>query len=432
VTTIVVVGDALLDRDVEGSTTRQCPDSEGPVVDVERDLVRSGGAALAAALLARHGADVVLVTSIGADRAGAELRRECDRAGIEVRHVTTPSATPQKIRIRCAGSTIARVDIDCGPNAVPVFPPAILGVIDGADAVLASDYGRGVLARREVRGALRASARRVPLVWDPHRLGARPLRAAAAATPNLDEAIAAVGAEGCPDVLAARLSTQWRCPVVLTLAAAGAVVATPGSATFHVPGEHVDDLDSCGAGDRFAGSLTASLAAGATLADATRLACTDAAAYVAGGPRLVSAAAGSAPVVVAAGGCFDVLHAGHVRMLRHARSLGDRLVVLLNSDDSVTRLKGPARPVNPQADRAEVLLGLGCVDEVIVFDGDDPTAELERFRPDVFVKGAEYTARTIPEAAVLARWGGRVELAPMVHGRSTTRILRVAAGSAAG
>jgi D-beta-D-heptose 7-phosphate kinase/D-beta-D-heptose 1-phosphate adenosyltransferase len=429
---IVVVGDAFLDRDVDGTTSRQCPDSTGPVIDVDVDVVRPGGAALTAALLARHGADVVLLTAVGADRAGAELRQECVRAGVELVGVPSGAPTPQKIRIRVAGSTMARVDLDCGDAGAPRVPASTLAVLDGAAGVLASDYGRGMLARPEVRARLRSLGRRVPLVWDPHPRGARPVASAAAATPNLAEAIAAVGSVAPADSLAERLTTMWRCPVVLTCGGDGAVVAQPGREVLHVAGTPVAGADACGAGDRFAGSLATSLVAGAALADAARTACADATRFVAGGAAAAGASAPSPSVLVAAGGCFDVLHAGHVRMLRHARSLGDRLVVLLNSDRSIARLKGPTRPVNPQEDRAEVLLGLGCVDEVVVFDGDDPTAELERLRPAVFVKGAEYAGRAIPEAEVLARWGGCVELAPMVHGRSTTRILRIAAGAAVG
>jgi rfaE bifunctional protein nucleotidyltransferase chain/domain len=130
-------------------------------------------------------------------------------------------------------------------------------------------------------------------------------------------------------------------------------------------------------------------------------------------------------VTVAAGGCFDVLHAGHVRMLSYARSLGDRLVVLLNDDDSVRRLKGSSRPLNPVADRRAVLLGLACVDDVVPFSGDDPCEALAALRPDVFVKGAEYAHLPMPERELVAGWGGRVELAPMLDGRSTTRVLRL-------
>jgi rfaE bifunctional protein nucleotidyltransferase chain/domain len=127
--------------------------------------------------------------------------------------------------------------------------------------------------------------------------------------------------------------------------------------------------------------------------------------------------------VVARGGCIDILHAGHVDPLLGARRLGDRLVVLLNSDASVRRLKGEGRPINTAADRAAVLRALGCVDEVIVFDEDTPVTALERVRPDVFVKGGDYSSRSLPEAAAMAAWGGEVVVLPYVEGRSTTGLL---------
>jgi rfaE bifunctional protein nucleotidyltransferase chain/domain len=127
--------------------------------------------------------------------------------------------------------------------------------------------------------------------------------------------------------------------------------------------------------------------------------------------------------VVATGGCFDVLHAGHIALLEAARGLGDQLVVLLNSDAGVRRLKGPGRPVNSVADRTRLLEALRCVDAVVVFEDDDPSATLQRLQPDVWVKGGDYTAADLPEAAVVEAYGGRVEIVPLLDGRSTTRVL---------
>jgi len=127
--------------------------------------------------------------------------------------------------------------------------------------------------------------------------------------------------------------------------------------------------------------------------------------------------------VVATGGCFDLLHAGHVRMLQAARALGDCLVVLLNSDASVARLKGPERPLVGQEDRAAVLQALECVDAVLVFEEDDPRAALETIRPDLWAKGGDYAVADLPEAQTLATWGGRAVIVPYVAGRSTTRLI---------
>ena len=131
--------------------------------------------------------------------------------------------------------------------------------------------------------------------------------------------------------------------------------------------------------------------------------------------------------MVATGGCFDLLHAGHVAVLQQARALGDCLVVLLNSDDSVRRLKGPTRPLQSQADRADVLRALGCVDAVLVFDEDTPAEALAALRPDVFAKGGDYALTSIPEADVVAGWGGQAVVLPYLAGRSTTHLIREAA-----
>jgi D-beta-D-heptose 7-phosphate kinase / D-beta-D-heptose 1-phosphate adenosyltransferase len=127
--------------------------------------------------------------------------------------------------------------------------------------------------------------------------------------------------------------------------------------------------------------------------------------------------------VVATGGCFDVLHAGHVQLLEQARRLGDRLVVLVNSDASVTRLKGPSRPVHPVEDRVRVLRALGCVDSVLVFDEDDPREALRRIRPQIWVKGGDYAGTPLPEADLVRSWGGRVVTLPYLSGRSSTAAL---------
>ena len=132
--------------------------------------------------------------------------------------------------------------------------------------------------------------------------------------------------------------------------------------------------------------------------------------------------------VVATGGCFDLLHAGHVRMLAAARALGDCLVVCLNSDASVARLKGPERPVVGEADRAAVIAGLGCVDAVAIFEEDDPRAILRELRPHVWAKGGDYAVAELPERTVLSEWGGRAVIVPYVAGKSTTRLIREAVG----
>jgi D-beta-D-heptose 7-phosphate kinase / D-beta-D-heptose 1-phosphate adenosyltransferase len=187
--------------------------------------------------------------------------------------------------------------------------------------------------------------------------------------------------------------------------------------------------DPCGAGDRFASRAAGALATGASPYEAVVQAVAAASGFVdAGGARAVRL--GPAPSglrVVATGGCFDLLHAGHVRMLQAARELGDSLIVCLNSDRSVRALKGPERPLVPQAARAAVLEALECVDGVVVFDEATPVAAIERLKPAIWVKGGDYSADTLPEAEVVRRHGGEVMVLPYLHGHSTTRLIEEAA-----
>jgi rfaE bifunctional protein nucleotidyltransferase chain/domain len=237
--------------------------------------------------------------------------------------------------------------------------------------------------------------------------------------------------------------------VAVTLGARGAVVAGPRGATMiPVPaGLRIradGGPDTCGAGDRFASAAAAALYEGADVEDAVVAAVDAAARFVGAGaaaslsqaPRtalpaltafeLVARVRRRAGRVVATGGCFDLLHPGHVSLLCQARALGDALVVCVNSDDSVRALKGPGRPIVPAADRARLLAALEPVDAVAVFDEPSPALLLDRLAPDIWVKGGDYTEADLPEAEVVRRHGGEVVLVPLVDGYSTTRLVSAA------
>jgi rfaE bifunctional protein nucleotidyltransferase chain/domain len=270
-------------------------------------------------------------------------------------------------------------------------------------------------------------------------------------TPNEYEAAAfAPEIEGA-DVRAAAdralaLARRWGAHrVCITRGAAGALLAGPEGPAHVFPAAPAIGGDPCGAGDRFATTAALALASGASAVEAAQAAVAAASAFIrAGGaagaladsPRTarpgssgqtrLQAVRAAGGTVVATGGCFDLLHPGHVRTLESARALGDCLVVLLNSDESIARLKGSDRPLVPQEDRAAVLEALGCVDAVVVFDEETPSTALERVRPDVWVKGGDYAGAELPESAVLRRWGGRAVVVPFVEGRSTTRLIEEA------
>ncbi len=544
---LAVLGDALLDRDVEGDVRRLAPDAPVPVVDHDRTVVRPGGAGLAAALAAADGHDVVLVTALADDSAGRELGALLQGLGVRVVDVGLGGATPEKIRVRAQGRALLRLDRGGDAGSVGGATLAAHAALTRADAVLVADYGRGVAAEPGLRAALEhAIAHGVPVVWDPHPRGPAPVAGVTLVTPNDAEArlfasaaetagrqgavarvsvaaadgphgavarasVAVAEAEG-PQGAVARaelLRSMWGAAwVCVTRGADGAVAVGPDGPAVAVAAAHVPVGDPCGAGDRFASRAAELLGAGASVPDALRSAVAAASAFVAAGgaasaagetgsagcfaateqtpaaagrtdrrftrnPRQATGGSGGGPArgvvpgrddgatdvaaaaavpardaaagrggsaadvvagvrasggaVVATGGCFDLLHAGHVWTLQAARALGDCLVVCLNADASVRRLKGPRRPLVTEADRAAVLLALGCVDAVEVFPEDTPVAALERLRPDVWVKGGDYVAADLPEAPVLAAWGGRAVILPFVEGRSTTRLIEEAA-----
>jgi rfaE bifunctional protein nucleotidyltransferase chain/domain/rfaE bifunctional protein kinase chain/domain len=449
-TTLVVLGDSLLDRDVDGTVERVCPDAPVPVVDAGTERARPGGAALAAALLAGSTDDVVLVTAIGSDGPGRELLAMLDAAGVDVVDLGLRGPTPEKVRVRADAQSLLRLDRGGPPAPISPLTPRARAAISTADAVLVADYGRGLAARADVRERL-LQLGRTQLVWDPHRLGPPAVPGVSLVTPNLAEASAA-----CPGIdaqslaghvaLAHALAARWRAgAVALTMGRRGALLVGATGAPLVVPPPAEVDGDSCGAGDAFAGAATRALAHGAVLSEAVEAAVARASTFVAAG---AAAAFGSDPeprrdptggtrpaaeviaevrrrngIVVATGGCFDLLHAGHAAMLRAARRLGDCLIVCLNGDESVRRLKGPDRPLQGETDRAVLLAALDCVDAVEVFDEPTPMALLERLRPDVFVKGGDYAAVELPEAATLARWGGQVVVVPYLAGRSSSRLI---------
>ena len=478
---LLVIGDTLLDRDLVGTVDRLSPDAPVPVVDEPVAIARPGGAGLAALLAAADGRPVTLLTALGADAAGRELAALLAEAGVEVIDLGLAGATPEKIRIRADGRSLLRLD----RGGRPPVAGDISGPLPEVAAVLVADYGRGVAARPGIRAALAALAgalavpsgarpapaalsgvshaaalsgpRRTPLVWDPHPRGAEPVAGATLVTPNAAEAAHfASGPYGASlaatTARATELLHRWAAVAVsVTLGARGALLVTGDGLPAVVPAPQVPCFDPCGAGDRYASAAAGLLADGALPSEAVAGAVVVASAFVAAGgaasvrvgspaPHECPATADAAQVVarvrsaggtvVATGGCFDLLHAGHVGLLEQARGLGDCLVVFLNSDDSVRRLKGVSRPLQTEQDRASVLLALGCVDAVVVFDEDTPVPALARWRPDVFAKGGDYALACIPEAQAMAGWGGQAVVLPYLTGRSTSDLLKKAVSRA--
>ncbi|MGH3915526.1 MAG: D-glycero-beta-D-manno-heptose 1-phosphate adenylyltransferase [Pseudonocardiaceae bacterium] len=452
---LVVIGDTLLDCDVEGTVDRLCPDAPVPVVDLRTQRPRPGGAGLAALLAARAGHQVVLVTALGTD-AAARLLVDLLDAHVELVRMPLRGATVCKTRIRARGRSLLRVD--SGNGRAGGAPPGdgVSRALGAAGAVLVSDYGRDVGADPTIRAALAELAGRVPVVWDPHPCGALPIPGCRLATPNEAEVTGAVPTAGTGATAAEALRERWKCDaLVMTRGAQGALLATAQESRA-VPVPDLPDVpvppdrDTCGAGDAFAAAVTGALLERSSVSDAVPIAVRVASQFVAdGGAASVEARPTGRPRIrpdrrsalelaaqvrhlggrlVATGGCFDLLHPGHLTLLRRARALGDCLVVCLNSDESVRRRKGPGRPIVPATDRIALLQALEPVDAVTVFDEDTPLALLEILRPDVWVKGGDYAVADLPEAPLVARYGGQTVIIPVVEGYSTSRLVAAARG----
>jgi rfaE bifunctional protein nucleotidyltransferase chain/domain len=457
---LVVIGDTLLDVDLSGAVERLCPDAPVPVVGDVYEQARAGGAGLAATLAAvLSGQDVVLVTALAADEHGDRLVKllagHVDLVALPLR-----GETVRKTRIRAAGRTLLRFDQGDGRVGGGPAGDEAAEALGRAGAVLVADYGRGVAAHSGLRRLLAGLSPDVPLVYDPHPRGAPPPRGARLVTPNSAEAraLAPEGRDagrtlGQAAADARALVRMWQAVgVAVTLGEGGALLSVGEDVPFVVPAPtQSEGVDTCGAGDCFSAVVALALRDGRLLTEAVTEAVHRASAFVAGGGagRLGASAPPGAetsarPVaedspsdawtvvrqvrerggkVVATGGCFDLLHAGHVSLLCQARALGDCLVVCLNSDTSVRGLKGAGRPVAGERDRARVLSALDSVDGVLIFDDRTPAKVLERLRPDVWVKGGDYAPADLVEAETVRRHGGEVVLVPYLGGRSTSRMV---------
>jgi D-beta-D-heptose 7-phosphate kinase/D-beta-D-heptose 1-phosphate adenosyltransferase len=472
---VLVVGDALVDAWLSGPARRLGRDGPVPVVELAETRSSPGGAGNAAANLAALGARADLVAVLGDDLDAAILREMLSDAGVGVgRCVTEPDrSTPVKRRLVSAGQPLARYD--AGPDRPPqrrtgtaLAEALSAAVTAGVDAVLVADYGLGTVGA-DVRRALRRSRAEIPLLVVDARepRGWAELRPDVV-TPNAAEAVALIGEAEPAGTDRAAWAAQHRDALVAASGGADVVVTLDVDGAVHLPADpHTPPLRTtaspgpesraCGAGDTFTAAYTAAVAAGLTADAALVLAQAAAAVVVArDGTAVCSTGALTARLaaadrggllrhrdllavvaehrrhghrIVFTNGCFDVLHRGHVAYLRQARALGDLLIVALNSDDSVERLKGPDRPVNPLEDRAGVVGAIECVDLVTSFDEDTPAALIEMVRPDVYTKGGDYTPQMLPETPIVERLGGEVRVLDYLSDHSTTAIVgRIRAG----
>jgi len=483
---VLVCGDAMLDRTLTGEVTRISPEAPVPVLTVEHEWETPGGAANVARNVAALGARCTLVALVGDDADGARLEAQLADAGVSAHLVRVPDwRTVLKMRATSGHQQLLRLDYERprpGGEALARAREALakrMAELAGGHAVTVfADYDKGALADAERLVELaRAAGSRV--VVDPKTPPFERWRGADVLKPNVRELAAAAEAlalsearsasAALEDVAACAVAVRERCGVgalVVTRGAAGMLLAD-AQGVRALPARTVDVFDVTGAGDTAAAVLATALAADMRLDDAAVLAnlaasqvvervgtaVVDAAelAGLAGAgeadgdrpagdggdavmsppalERAVTAARARGERIVFTNGCFDLLHAGHVATLCEAAALGDRLVVAVNDDASVRRLKGAARPLTPLAQRLTVLAGLAAVDWVTWFEEDTPEGLIERLRPDVLVKGGDYGVEGVVGAERVRAYGGRVHVAGVVAGCSTSALLaRMRAG----
>jgi len=433
-------------------------------VSIQREA-RPGGAGNVALNIAALGGAATLLGAVGDDDAAGELRARLEAAGVYCEFSHSPSKpTITKLRVVGRQQQLIRLDFEerFAPEDIPDLPARVERLLPEADALLLSDYGKGALDGAAELIALGAK-RGIPVIVDPKGGDFTPYRGATLITPNLAEFEAIMGPSADERELVVKGERMIRElaleALLITRGEHGMTLIRPNAPEMHLPARAQEVFDVTGAGDTVISVLSAAHAAGEKLTDAVVLA-NLAAGLVVGklgtaaisAPELrraLMAEQGSGRGVMSAGqlriavddarehgerivftnGCFDVIHAGHVGYLDEARKLGDRLVVAVNDDASVARLKGPGRPINPLDRRLRVLAGLSAVDWVVSFSEDTPENLLRDLRPDVLVKGGDYTLDEVVGGELVTSQGGEVQVLAFIDDCSTSAIVKKMRGA---
>ena len=462
---VLVVGDVMLDKYIWGEVERISPEAPVPVLRTALQDEKPGGAANVAMNLAGLGACVTVCGFAGADRDRERLESLLADAGVEPSLTTVAGApTTTKLRILSGNQQMMRIDTEAPPSNSAAAYEDLIGraveVLPSVSVVMLSDYAKGVLTEEVCRALiLEARKRNIPVLVDPKNRSFARYGGATTICPNWKELSAATG-EPPEDLERLLAAAQAMLPslemefMAVTLGEKGIAVLRPGS-RLHAPAVVRQVYDVSGAGDTVIAVLALAMACGVEVETAVQVA------NIAAG--VVVSKVGTVPIqrdellgalsqevtlqmdekvlplnsllsrvtawrsagqrVVFTNGCFDILHIGHITLLEQARRTGDRLIVGLNSDSSVRRVKGPPRPIVGEGERTKILAALSAVDAVVLFDEGTPLKLIEAIRPDVLVKGGDYTEDNIAGAREVRAWGGRVELIPLVEGVSTTRLI---------
>lgn len=455
---VLVAGDAMLDEYWFGDTGRISPEAPVPVVRTRGTERRPGGAANVATNIAALGARVHLAAVVGRDDRGRMLSDLLTASGVACHFLEADGApTIHKLRVLSRNQQLMRLDsegsfVDCGDAFAELFS----SLLSDIHVIVLSDYGKGSLSR--VEELIAASGRAgIPTLVDPKGTEFDRYAGATVLTPNQSEFAAVAGGwEGEAEFLSrgeALREDLGLGALLVTRGEQGMTLFQPGEQALSLPAEAREVFDVTGAGDTVIGLMAAGIGCGLEPEQAAALANLGAGLVVRkigvasvsvselrmalhrkgmGGRGLVTAdeleslideARARGERVVMTNGCFDILHAGHVSYLEEAKTLGDRLIVAVNDDDSVTRLKGDARPINPLEDRMAVLSGLAAVDWVVSFSEDTPAALISRLLPDVLVKGGDYRADEIAGGKAVIQNGGEVRVLSHKAGRSTSAMI---------
>jgi D-beta-D-heptose 7-phosphate kinase/D-beta-D-heptose 1-phosphate adenosyltransferase len=467
---LLVVGDVMLDKYIWGEVGRISPEAPVPVVRATHQCEKPGGAANVAMNLAMLGAHTTVVGFTGGDENDRLLAAGLRLNGVVSKFVVSSGfPTVTKLRILGGRQQMLRLDSErSGERPQRDYDELVKTALEqmhGCDALVLSDYAKGVLTPEVCQDLIHAARkRRIPVLVDPKNPDFSRYKGATTICPNLSELSAAVGLEA-RDLDAVLQAAEAMIPALdidfltATLSEKGIALVRPGN-RFMAPAVARQVFDVSGAGDTVIAVLALCVASGLNPESAIQLANT-AAGIVVGKvgtvpvekhellaalapdialhaeDKLVSRRELAARValwkghgerVVFTNGCFDLLHIGHITLLEHARRFGDRLIVAINSDDSVRGLKGPTRPIVGERERGRVLAALAAVDAVVVFGEPTPLEVIVATRPDVIVKGGDYNPDTVVGAREVESWGGQVRIVPIVEGFSTTHLIEKGAG----
>ncbi len=462
---LLVVGDLMLDEYLSGGSERISPEAPVPVVNVDVEELRLGGAGNVMNNLRELHCAVVCAGYVGADEDGRRLQALLNAGGVETSALGLSPArrTTRKTRILSNHQQMLRIDREASSPLTPAEEDALLAkveqVVGGCHAILLSDYQKGVMTPNLVQGLIGLGRKLgLPVIVDPKGRDYAKYRGATLLTPNRKEAELATGLEiGDEEELVAagrKLLADCDLEHLLLTRSEEGMSLFDQTKVLHLPTEAREVFDVTGAGDTVLALLGFGIAAGLTVEEAAQLANVGAGLVVAKvgtstvslaevqaelmrrtrheGRKILSATE-LAPLlqqekqqgrqVVFTNGCFDLLHVGHVKYLQKARALGDLLVLGLNSDASIRRLKGEKRPLIGEEERAHILAALDCIDYLVVFDEDTPYELINALRPDILVKGGDYADKEVVGSDIVTANGGRVELITFVDGKSTTNII---------